>query len=453
MPLRRLPDRDLTYHLIAFDEDGRERTADGPRYSERLCAAIAAEEPRVTDIFVISHGWLGDVPAAISQYDRWLMAMYDQQQDKAAAHRRGPDWRSTVVGLHWPSLPWGDELLPGRPALLSCEGALDDFAAENATDVDTLIGRYARRIADTPRARTALRTILAARPSHERLLTSAIEDAYAVLLAESSLACDGILAPPGADQDSFTPTVIIEQARARFDGRPGPAVLGGSADDRAIDLLRMPLRQLSFWKMKDRARRFGEGGAHQLLRHLHDAAPAARLHLMGHSFGCIVASGAVAGPRGSSLPRRPIDTLFLVQGALSLWAFTDDIPYQRGTPGYFRPILDDRLIRGPLVTTRSTFDTAVGRFYPLGARVARQKVLGEDFPAYGGIGAFGIQGVPGAEDLTMLDDRQWYNFSPGRVHNLEASRIIRHGNGPAGAHSDIAHPAVAHAFWQAALAD
>ena len=84
--------------------------------------------------------------------------------------------------------------------------------------------------------------------------------------------------------------------------------------------------------------------------------PETRFHLMGHSFGCIVVSATVAGaPRGEKLPR-PVDSLFLVQGALSLWSYCPDIPMARGTAGYFNRILEEGLVRGPIVTTRSRFD-------------------------------------------------------------------------------------------------
>lgn len=451
MSIRSIAYRNLTYHLVAFDEKGNERTEQGLRSSDLAYEAATDSHQPITDIFVISHGWMGDVPAAIRQYDQWLTSMAAQERDRAAARRERPGWRSLVVGLHWPSLPWGDERIAKRPALLSShnQASTDVFAAENGSDTDTLVDAYAQRIADTPAARAALRTILSAHPDERRVLSTEVEDAYAVVFAESGLTCDGLAAPPGADQEGFVPAAIVAQAE-EIHRRSGPAVLGNGVTDRTVDLVRLPLRQLSFWKMKDRARMFGEGGAHQIVRGLQQAAPNARIHLMGHSFGCIVVSGAVAGPTASSRPQ-PVDTLFLVQGALSLWAFTDDIPYQRGAAGYYSRIMGDRLIRGAVVTTRSSFDTAVGRFYPLGARLAHQKLLGDDLPAYGAIGTFGIQGVPNAKDVEMVGDRQRYDFSPGRVHNLEASGVIRNGRGPSGAHSDIAHPAVGHAFWQAAL--
>jgi hypothetical protein len=131
------------------------------------------------------------------------------------------------------------------------------------------------------------------------------------------------------------------------------------------------MRTLSFWKMKDRARAFGETGAHGLVRLLHRTRPDVRVHLMGHSFGCIVVSAALGGPAGGSGLLRPVDSLVLVQGAMSLWSCCSEIPFGRRRPGYFRRAVE-RAVNGPIITTQSRFDTAVGRWYPLAAGVARQ---------------------------------------------------------------------------------
>ena len=114
---------------------------------------------------------------------------------------------------------------------------------------------------------------------------------------------------------------------------------------------------------------------------------------MGHSFGCIVVSATVAGaPGGRPLPR-PVDSLFLVQGALSLWAYCRRHPVAPGTAGYFHRIVKNGLVRGPIVTTRSSYDTAVGTLLSARRAGARsQLVLGDELPNYGGIGTFGIQG-------------------------------------------------------------
>ena len=197
------------------------------------------------------------------------------------------------------------------------------------------------------------------------------------------------------------------------------------------------------------------GGAAAAPRHRKPTAPPARCHLLGHSFGSSVVRAGVAGAPDARLgPRaRPVDSLYLVQGALSLWSYADDIPYARGTPGYFHRIVADRLVRGPIVTTRSSRDTAVGRLYPLGAGVANQLTLAEDYPRFGGVGSFGLRGLRQVRDLDMRPSTFDYTFEPGGIYNLEASSIIRNGGGLSGAHSDIAHPEVAHAFWEAVLAE
>ena len=206
--------------------------------------------------------------------------------------------------------------------------------------------------------------------------------------------------------------------------------------------------------MKKRARVFGESGGNQLLRNLQDLAPDARFHLMGHSFGCIVVSAMIAGSPGRDDAAQPVHSLFLVQGALSLWSFAKKVPETEGTPGYFHCIMDKRLVRGPILTSLSAADNALRFFYPLGARLYRQELLGtSSLPRFGAMGTFGIRGLPRVVTIAMGDDTRIYPFKPGRVYNLQATEVIRNGSGLSGAHSDIAHPEVAHAFRAAVLAE
>ena len=73
MPLRQIAGTDFRYFLIVFDEEGRERReADGSLMSD-VVRDHAKDD--VTDVFFTSHGWKGDVPAAIEQYDRWIATM------------------------------------------------------------------------------------------------------------------------------------------------------------------------------------------------------------------------------------------------------------------------------------------------------------------------------------------------------------------------------------------
>ena len=74
--------------------------------SARILQEAATNRP--SHIFFFSHGWKGDVPAAIDQYNRWIKAMTDLTSDTAAM---GADFKPLWIGLHWPSLPWGDDEL------------------------------------------------------------------------------------------------------------------------------------------------------------------------------------------------------------------------------------------------------------------------------------------------------------------------------------------------------
>jgi len=445
MPLRRVPGIDLQYHLVVFDENGVERREpDASLQTDAVSKRLTDASERVTDVFFVSHGWKGDVSAAIEQNDRWIAAMASLERDREAAHSRPMGFRPLIVGLHWPSLPWGDE-------------SLDDAggAVLSGDNDGGRVEAFARRIAGTPVARAALRAIFdkvdADAGSHS--LSASTRAAYTTLFEEAGLGTGNGGAPPGADQAGFDPDAIIRDFNATRNVTSGSRMQLLGAEQPWREAVLSPLRQLSFWKMKDRARAFGETGAHALLVTLQAAAPNVRFHLMGHSFGCIVVSAMVAGSRTASPLARPVDSLFLVQGALSLWAYASDIPLVRGTRGYFNRTVDSRLVRGPIVTTRSKYDTAVGRFYPMGARLARQVVLDDSLPEYGGMGAFGIKGLAGIQDLPMKPADYRYAFQLGTIYNLEASETIRNGDGASGAHSDIAHPEVAHAFWSAVLAN
>ena len=76
MPVRTVPGTDVQYYLVVFDEQGKERREpDGTLMSETVRARVADQAAPITDVFFTSHGWKGDVPAAIEQYDAWIGAM------------------------------------------------------------------------------------------------------------------------------------------------------------------------------------------------------------------------------------------------------------------------------------------------------------------------------------------------------------------------------------------
>src|SRR5262249_40116774 len=144
-----------------------------------------------------------------------------------------------------------------------------------------------------------------------------VADAYRTLNDESGMGHTGPDAAPGDDREAFDPNRAYENAKP-VPGQP-PSFGGG-----ILSLLLSPLRQLSFWKMKDAAPTIGESAGFSLLESAQKAAPdlqKVRFHLMGHSFGCIVMSAFLNGRDGKGTLPAPVHSLTLVQGATSLWGY------------------------------------------------------------------------------------------------------------------------------------
>ena len=445
MSIEHIPNSDLTYCLVSFDAEGRERQDDPDGImSERVLQKLR-DEP-ITDVFLLSHGWKGDVAAARKQYSAWIAAAAGCANDLELMRQKRPGFAPLMVGLHWPSLPFGDEDLGAGSASFS---ALETSSAGAALSVDGLVDRYADRIAETPVARAALRIIFEAAldDMDPPEMPANVRAAYQALDREAHLGAQGAAGAPGADREPFDAEAAFQNAK----GEAGSFGIGSSI----LSGLLSPLVQLSFWKMKARACSIGEGGGFQFVSRMQQQTQASgvRFHLMGHSFGCIVMSAAATGPVGARLPR-PIDSLLLVQGALSLWSYCQSIPSKPDQSGYFYRMVKEGRVAGPIVTTISEHDTAVGRLYPLAAGVAGQVAMAPgDLPKYGAVGACGLRGAGfEAIDLDLPAADQALALVPRKIYNLECSHVIRNGGGMAGAHNDIAHPELAHAFWTAAMA-
>ena len=439
MPRRAVPGTSLEYFLVCHDKEGDELPeADGSFLSHRLVDMVKDPATGITDLFVMSHGWKGDVPAAIDQYDRWSAAMAACENDRQRVRQRWPNFKALLVGFHWPSLPWGEE-----------PQADGSYAAESIGGEDEFVAVWGDRIAASAAAHAALRTLF--RSAHDEiepeLLPADVVSAYQTLELEAGLRADGVAGAPDADREPLDAQRAYEDWR---DVDDAVSYAGGFMGG-----LLSPLRQLSFWTMKKRARVVGEKGGHRLLQRIREAGNGSvRVHLMGHSFGCIAMSGMIRGAKGIG---EPVSSLLLVQGAMSLWSYASALP--RGTGGgYFRPIVDRKCVAGAIVVTTSRFDRAVGMLYPKAAGVAMQVAYDtsdkRELPTYGAIGAFGVQGegLPIAPREISADLMHDYQFAASHLYNVRSDSVIKTGGGLSGAHSDIAHAEVGHLFWEAVLA-
>ncbi len=314
-----VPGTGTSYYLIAFDDQGRERT-DHPRGPvSRLISEALAREP-ITDVFLFSHGWQGDVPAARRQYQDWVGAMAERRSDRDRIAQLRPNFRGLLVGFHWPSLPWGDEDLGGVSF------------APTADPAESLVEAYARRFGDPAGIREHLQTIAraATAPGSPDRLPPEVSDAYREIDHLLGLGSQGVAGSPEADREAFDPDAVSYEALTLPELNEAVSYGSGGVSNGLL----APLRTLSFWTMKARARQIGEQAVHPLLIAWQQATSGGevRFHLVGHSFGCIVATAAVVGPPDSPALPRPIDSLSLLQGAVSLWSYCGDIPHARGAP-------------------------------------------------------------------------------------------------------------------------
>ena len=140
----------------------------------------------------------------------------------------------------------------------------------------------------------------------------------------------------------------------------------------------------------------------------------------------------------------------ILQGALSLWSFCDDVPGANGKPGYFHRLVEEQLVTRAFVTTQSRFDTAVGRWYPRAAGLAQQVSfeVPNHLPKYGSVGTFGVQG-PGVatRNLKMLPTGERYDLAAGTAVKVDGSDYINEGGGISGAHSHLDSAELAQLFW------
>ena len=431
MPFQPIPGSDEKYGLLSFDDGGNERTDEGPGlFSQTLLDLARQQQP--TDVFFFSHGWKGDVPAAIDQYNRWIGAMAALKIDR---ERMGPGFKPMWIGLHWPSQPFGEETV----AAISFDATGEELGK--------LVNEAVAHFGGGDAVRRPL----------EIIFQSSIDDAGATEVppevnrayhdlaqAIGFKAGGGAGGAPDEDGVALDPQAALEAANMTgasfgFGSSIMNGILGG-------------VRQLSFWTMKKRARTVGENGMHRFIATLMNTT-SARIHLMGHSFGCIVTSSILGGPNGRTPLPRPVSSVALVQGAFSLWSYADAgrVPGS-ANPGYFHNVIPARAVSGPFITTQSKFDVAVGTFYPAAVFLDRDVSFDVvQLPKSGAVGTFGIQGTSSVAGH-LLDRDADYAFEGGKIYNLSSDLFIKKIDGASGAHSDIDGPQVAHALWQAAFA-
>jgi hypothetical protein len=417
---------------VGFDADGA-RTADGDR---QMISELRSQN--VTDLFVFAHGWNNDHTTARTLYDG-IFREARKLVDGGLVEKSG-SVKIATAGIFWPSIVWADELPQSQ-------GGAARLAAPNVVITLEQLRTIFSGASDRDLAK--VHDLLVSHPSDEEAIASFAEALHRLMSSapaetspEDSLERHALIDP------AFRRAALEALAENEHAYQPEGGAAGiGDAFAKLWEGAKGALRVATYWQMRNRAGVVGRAGLGPWIDRLSHALPKLRIHLIGHSFGARLVSFSLAGlaPRQTS----PVKSLLLLQGAFSHFTFADKLPFDGQRSGELKGM--SNRVDGPLLATFSDYDLAVGRSYPLAAIVAGQDAC--DAPKsvgrWGAMGSDGAQAVR-AKEIPLEAVGHRYQFEPGRWHNLDANAVIRAGDPPSGAHSDIVHPQVAWAALAAA---
>jgi hypothetical protein len=354
--------------LLRFDKHG---ACTSPATRTLLLDKLASGAH--SDVILFSHGWNNDFDDAAAMYARFLRAF----ETLAASHplsRAGVGFAPVFIGVVWPSIWLSFDSGPqiAATAAATAEAVEDNAAAQALAD----------RVAATGELQAVERL-------YALLALPRLDEAQARELAVLAAPAFGTVADDetGTARSTSADELLamlraMQQAEAGTAAPPRPIDDWGEAApaaDRAAELQtagllsfldpRQALRLFSVYQMKDRAGVVGAHGVASLLRDVIAAAVSARVHAVGHSYGCKVILSAVCAP--PPLPR-PLNSLLLLQPAVSHLCFADLIP-RSGKPGGYRRALER--VQAPILSTYSDDDFPLHRTFHLALR--RDSDLGD----------------------------------------------------------------------------
>lgn len=341
-----------------------------------------------SDVVLFSHGWNNDFDDAAAMYARFLRAFETLAAQHPLPRGGGAGFAPLFVGVVWPSI-W-----------LSFDSGPQIAAAPGANAADAVAdSAAAQALADRVAAGSGTQ---AAERLYELLALPRLDDAQASELAALAAPAFGSLTDDetATSRDTSAGELLamlraMQQAEAGAGAAPvrrsidewggeAPPAAVGAAEPQAAGVLsfldpRQALRLFSVYQMKDRAGVVGAHGVAALLRdaiaatdaatRVRGADAAARVHAVGHSYGCKVMLSALCAP---PTPPRPLDSLLLLQPAVSHLCFADLIA-RSGKPGGYRAAFER--VQGPIFSTYSGKDFALHNTFHLALR--RDSDLGE----------------------------------------------------------------------------
>ena len=443
----------IPFDWARFDKEGQ------PQNNPKIPAGT-------TDLIVVSHGWKNTEPDATELYTELFTNFANVTKgDPAYANRK-----FAILGVLWPAkqfdlamsniaasnTPAGGTLSAGPQATADSEKAMQEAIDRAATFFDepgeveeiaklrTLIERLEKNEkAAKEEFVGALRRMLD--PDGKAAGTKSDEDGSRKFFGGNPVHIfDQAMQPaPASTQDPTDPVAPKDPNTAVGAASGQEAGFFGDLVSGAANSVANLLNLTTYFKMKIRAGLVGSKGVAPLLDSLNDQVE--RMHLVGHSFGGRLVTAAAADSKTGK-----IHSLSLLQAAFSHNGFS------RVRGGFFRKVVDNNRVKGPILITHTKNDRAVGLAYPAASRISRDKTLGfgDADDEFGGIGSNGAQQMDPKEIFestkTLGEVKTAYDFKPGKLHNLESSKFIVDPKNPKrDAHGFVHVPQVAWAISRA----
>ncbi len=393
---------------IEFDALGLPVSATQTESLIAWCRQIGA-----TDLFFLAHGFRCDAADATDLYTGLLTTL--------AANLARPEFATSagmklaIIGVYWPSQPhresYGGTTQPVDTAFAELRSAMPAGALDDAERL--LYPAANNRSARDQFVESVLRAVDTGHDDPAEGLPLLHECSGSDLLER--------LSPPAIDFGG------------RIDAIPVIApILGGIGTF---------LNFMSWAAMKRLAGAVGTNGLAETVIACQDQLNKTRIHLVGHSLGGRLQAACCKALAAADRP--PVDSLSLLEAAFSHYGFSPDAG--SGQPGFFRDVVERRIVRGPIISTFSKKDSVVGTAYAVASRLAHDNLqaIGDASDTYGGIGHNGAQRTSESTFTPLHEAGLPYQLQPGIVTCLDGSSGLISG------HGDIVNPHVTYAISEA----
>jgi hypothetical protein len=437
------------FFRLKFDANGKLQEAQTFEELKQRANAAGA-----TDAVLIAHGFRNDEDDATGLYTRFLET-FRQNLSRPELQSSLGSRKFIVAGIYWPSKAF-KEAFSGDEEVVQGVGDNEDLQKELVREqleelqADEELSPEQRENLD--RAIQLLDEVESSEEAQNELVDKVLS-----LLDGADLdpmdGLDDIRAKEGSELLAALRAPIIlpttedgeDEGGTVWGGGGGAFVSGEDGETESVasffgsifGRIGQFLNLTTWYLMKKRSGTVGANGVARAVRDLKASRPGLKIHLVGHSLG-----GRLMAACSKSLanPKLQPDSVTLLQAAFSHYGFSAD--NGRGKAGFFRAVLQDQVVRGPLVATFSKLDTVVGTVYAVASRLAGDttEAIGDAGDPFGGIGRNGSLKTQEAVSDVLHEVGQAYNFTTNKVTSLDGSANL------ITSHGDVTNPRITYAF-------